>query len=148
MDDEAVARTLALRAQQLARPLGEHGIPTTPMLVLVAGGSRLGVPLAVVDGVHRNVPISPVPWLPAPWIGLANVRGAVVPLLDLAVAVDVAAPGASIIDRVALVRGVGLGVETVSGVADSARHREEGFEVLDVLELIGDPRFVVEDALT
>jgi purine-binding chemotaxis protein CheW len=51
-------------------------------LVVRVGARRLALPLEQVEGVAIAPPISPVPGTPAGLLGLTNLRGSVLPVLD------------------------------------------------------------------
>ncbi len=56
---------------------------TTQVLVFEVGGRRFGLPAAVVREVVRAVETLPLPKAPAVVEGVINVRGKVVPVLDV-----------------------------------------------------------------
>jgi purine-binding chemotaxis protein CheW len=80
-----IERVLQERAEALARPVdsGDEREPTVEMLVLGLGAERYGI------AIHRVVEVRPlgtptgVPGLPDFWAGLINLRGALLPVLDL-----------------------------------------------------------------
>lgn len=80
-----IERVLQERAEALARPVdsGDEREPTVEMLVFVLGAERYGI------AIHRVVEVRPlgtpagVPGLPDFWAGLINLRGALLPVLDL-----------------------------------------------------------------
>jgi purine-binding chemotaxis protein CheW len=53
-------------------------------VVVVAGGKRWALPTARVREVAALQAITPVPTAPAPVVGLTQLRGQIVPVLDLA----------------------------------------------------------------
>jgi len=53
------------------------------LVVFGLGGERLALPMACVREIVRMLPLQPVPRAPAPLLGLANLRGRVLPVLDL-----------------------------------------------------------------
>jgi len=84
------------------------------LLTLAIGGEHFGVPAAIVREVARMPRLTRVPHAPAALLGLANVRGSVVPVLSLAALVDRPAGDAQ---RVVIVddgETVGLAVDSVS----------------------------------
>lgn len=152
--DDEVARTLAERARLLAAPLDEPAVATVPVLVMLAGGERLGVRLADVGGVHRGTAMTAVPWVGDPWVALANVRGALVPVLDLGDAMGHAPTPVEAMARVVLVEGqdgpVAFGVSDVMGVVevdpaapDTSTADLAG--VIDVEALFADDALVIDD---
>ncbi|MGH2787367.1 MAG: chemotaxis protein CheW [Actinomycetota bacterium] len=80
-----VERVLQKRAEALARPVesDDAAIPTIEMLVLAVGAERYGIPVRRVGEVRPLGSTTPVPGLPAFWAGLINLRGALLPVLDL-----------------------------------------------------------------
>jgi chemotaxis signal transduction protein len=62
--------------------------PRERVLVVEAAGHRLALPVSGVREVHRTVRVTQVPGAPPVMHGIANVRGAVVTVLDLAVALE------------------------------------------------------------
>jgi len=80
-----VERVLQERAEVLARPVdsGDTPEPTIEMLVLVLGVERYGIAVHRVREVRPLGTPSVVPGLPDFWAGLINLRGALLPVLDV-----------------------------------------------------------------
>jgi purine-binding chemotaxis protein CheW len=80
-----IERVLQHRAEALARPVDGDGDrePTAEMLVLVVGVERYGIAVRRVKEVRPLGTPSVVPGLPGCWAGLINLRGALLPVLDL-----------------------------------------------------------------
>jgi len=57
------------------------------------GGQELAVPIAQVQEVIRAVPVTRIPAAPAHVLGIMNLRGRVVPMLDMASLLGLAAVG-------------------------------------------------------
>lgn len=57
------------------------------------GGQELAVPIAQVQEVIRAVPVTRIPTAPAHVLGIMNLRGRVVPMIDMASLLDLAAAG-------------------------------------------------------
>ncbi len=76
---ETLARKLAAQAQ------------ATPArwLLAQAGQSTYALPLAQTAGVVHEFQVAPVPWAPAAYRGVANVRGDLYDVIDLAAAVGI-----------------------------------------------------------
>jgi purine-binding chemotaxis protein CheW len=72
---------MALRATTTPEPQRPAG--AGDVLVFMVGGSRCAVPLAHVHEVARAVAITPLPTAPPIVEGVINVRGTVVPVVDL-----------------------------------------------------------------
>jgi purine-binding chemotaxis protein CheW len=78
-------RVLEERAEALARPVetDDEREPTIEMLVLVVGVERYGIAVHRVREVRPLGTPTVVPGLPACWAGLLNLRGALLPVLDV-----------------------------------------------------------------
>lgn len=57
---------------------------------LVAGGQDFGVEVAHVREIRRWVPVTPIPHAPDYLLGVMNLRGAVIPVFDLALRLGLA----------------------------------------------------------
>lgn len=94
-----------------------HDVPTESLLVVRAGERLFALPLDRVQEVVPARPLTPIPGAGAAVSGMVNVRGRVLPVVDLAAALhlDSAATGPD--HRLLVVqhsgREVGLGVEDV-----------------------------------
>lgn len=55
----------------------------TQLCTFVVGGLLLGLPVAVVSEVVRGEELTPVPLAPASVVGLLNLRGRIVPAVDV-----------------------------------------------------------------
>jgi purine-binding chemotaxis protein CheW len=73
--EQAPARTLDLEALK--------GDGAEPLLIVRAGDLWLGLPAHAVDQLHPVPDMTPVPLAPAHVLGLAILRGEVIPVLDL-----------------------------------------------------------------
>jgi chemotaxis signal transduction protein len=154
--DDEVARTLAERARLLAaHPVGPD-LTTVPVLVMLAGHERLGIRLSDVGGVHRGTAMTAVPWVGDPWVALANVRGALVPVLDLGDAMGHPPTAVDAMARVVIVERpegpVAFGVSDVVGVVevDSATigtSTPDLADVIDVEALFAEDALVIDDRL-
>jgi purine-binding chemotaxis protein CheW len=80
-----IERVLKERAEILARPADSGGRqePTIEMLVLALGVERYGIAVHRVREVRPLGTPSVVPGLPSHWAGLINLRGALLPVLDV-----------------------------------------------------------------
>jgi purine-binding chemotaxis protein CheW len=91
------------------------------MLVLDAGGHRAGVPLAHVREIMRPLPLSPVAGAPPFVLGVAIIRGASVPVVDLGGLLGAPVAGGAL-GRFATLevdgRAVALAVSAVLGVSE------------------------------
>jgi purine-binding chemotaxis protein CheW len=78
-----VDEILAERAAALARPVeADTLVDTMSLLFLVLGEERYGVDVSAVLGVEAMPELTPIPGAPPPWIGVVNIRGTLVPVLD------------------------------------------------------------------
>ncbi len=84
-DDGKFRAILAERARKLAQsPKIERKGETTELVILRVGLGKYGIPLAAVDAIEHLRSLTPVPGLPAYWTGLVNLRGRLLPVLELA----------------------------------------------------------------
>jgi len=83
LPDEMV-RVLEERARQLARPTDGGAEPeTASLLVLQVGPERYAVDVDAVREIKPLAGVSPLPGLPSFWSGVVNLRGSLVPVLNL-----------------------------------------------------------------
>ena len=140
---------LVERARILAAPPDEPSVATVPVLVLIAGDERLGIPLADVGSVHRGTSMTPVSWVGDPWVALANVRGELVPVLDLGGAMGRRQTAVDAMARIVLVERpegpTAFGVSDVAGVVELDPTAPHDLEVLDVEALFADDALVIDD---
>jgi purine-binding chemotaxis protein CheW len=168
-DAERAARVLRARARQLAAaPADGHRPDGVDVLVCRVGAEQYAVALDVLRRLQPARGLTPLPCTPPFVAGLLNVRGALVTVLDLGVALGLrAAPTVEPTSQVLLVevpRGeVGLlvdealGVEQVprAGLAESLSGRDFATGVADartvllaVDRLLADTRFEVDEEVT
>jgi purine-binding chemotaxis protein CheW len=92
-------------------------------MIVVAGGERRGIDLDAVREVATPRAYTPLPGAPACVLGLANLRGRIVTVVDLAAALG-REPGDAPDGRIVVVshagRGVGLAVDEVVGIDPAA----------------------------
>jgi len=79
------AQRLAQVAQQRTQAIGEIG------LSLRVRGERFAVHLDALAAVYQNIPLTRVPCTPPHVSGVANVRGRILPVLDLGDLLDIPA---------------------------------------------------------
>lgn len=85
MSDERALEILRQRAVALARPV-EDAAPQGAVLQVVTfmvGAERYALETRHVREIVRLTDITPLPLAPDPFVGIANLRGEVVPLVDL-----------------------------------------------------------------
>lgn len=125
--DGRAAGVLRVRARRLAAaPAAGQRPDEIEVLLCRVGAEQYAVPLGVLRGLQRARGLTPVPCTPPFVAGLLNVRGELVTVLDLGVALDPrAVPTALDTSQVLLVdapRGrAGLLVDEVLGVAQLPR---------------------------
>lgn len=102
---------------------------TGPLLLFRAGGRRLALPASRVREVDRPHRLTPVPNAPASLLGLANLRGAVLPVLSMAGLLDKPHGTQS---RIIVVEGskpFGLAVDQVEAVVETAGSDRQADEI-------------------
>jgi purine-binding chemotaxis protein CheW len=81
---------LKMRAERVARAAGDDsGNEVFGALTITIHNELYAVPIEVLTGVYEEIPVVPVPCTPAYVSGIANIRGHIVPVLDLAHLLDV-----------------------------------------------------------
>lgn len=84
-DPDEMLRILQARARELARPLDSGVVEeNTSLLVVEVGPERYAVDVSAVREIKPLAGVTPLPGLPSFWRGLVNLRGNLVPVLDLA----------------------------------------------------------------
>ena len=117
-----VERTLQERARQYARALSQVEVgPRAEVLLFRVREEQYAAESRLLRAVHRAKGLTPVPCTPPHVAGILNVRGEVVTVLDLAVALDLSgSPELSDSAQVLLVElpqvRVGLLIDEVLGV--------------------------------
>ncbi len=80
----------------------------------------LGIPITNVDEINRNLDVTPVPHAPPSVIGVLNLRGDVVTIIDLARVLDLPQVESTRQSRVVIVRSygerIGLKVDRIADV--------------------------------
>ena len=123
-DPETARRVLAERAEALARPpRAEDRSEMIGTVGLAIGQERYAVELHTVVGIETAVRLTPLPGTPKIWAGLANVHGALQPVLDLREYLGVSAtePEAAEAATVVLVAAGGLRVGLLCDDASDVR---------------------------
>jgi purine-binding chemotaxis protein CheW len=120
--------------------------PAPEVLLFDVGGQRFAVPLGAVREVFNLGPLTPVPTAPGAVAGVTNLRGQVVPVLDLALLLEVGLHRLRLGDPAVLVEADGvraaLLVERVVGIrrrpgAGAAPLPEQPATLLEVAPLLG-----------
>ena len=93
---------LQARAQRIAGATqGDQEDDIVTALVVKARSETYALPLETITAVYDEIPVIPVPCVPPFVAGIANIRGHIIPVIDLAVLLDV--PGEQTTDTTALV---------------------------------------------
>lgn len=98
------------------------------LLLVALGGESYGFPLDRVREVVKPAPITPVPSIPEHILGVMNLRGEILPVLDLKRLLGLGAGAPSPQGRIVVVKGPGM---AVGFLADSV---EDAIEVRGTLE--------------
>lgn len=156
------------RARVLARPLEEQReVATLEVLEFRLAEERYAIAAAAVRDVHPLRGLSPLPCTPEFMAGLVNIRGRIVPVIDIKRFLDLPQRGIADLHHVVLVGDehleIGLLADAIEGVhaidADSLRASVSSFPeardgyfrgiapdrlvVLDIEAILGDERLVV-----
>lgn len=167
----AGAHILRARAQALARP-PEHAPAVDTLLEVLefrVAQERYAIETRHVGEVHPLLDLTPLPCTPTFVRGIVNVRGRILPVLDLKRFFDLPEPGLNDLHRIILVRGGDLefglladdvvGVQsipleslqsslpTLTGIRDDYLKgvTAERLVVLDVSRILTDPKIIVHD---
>ena len=169
-------QVLAERARVLAQPLHEHEATGDIQLAVIAlGDEQYGIDSRWIQEVLPATRVTPLPGAAAYWAGLVNLRGRLVPLLDLnlyliALGVhDAQPPTARAASRIILVNAAGLDAGLLADDVLEVRRVAAGqigpplaegagynppvivgvtndlLSVLDLEALLRDPQLVVQD---
>lgn len=165
---------LEARARALARSSREDDLgPSLDLILVVIGEERYGLEIARVDEIQPLRGLAPIPGTPAFWSGIINLRGRLIPVLDLAVllglpstfkgedsaigrlVVVASSPNftaALRVDEVAEVRRVPLSsiLPASAGTSSAVRDLVKGvtsdlITVLDLDAVLADPRLTHHD---
>lgn len=170
---EADAEILRLRAQQLARepePPEQEG-SALEVIEFGLAGERYALEVAFVREVHPLEDLTPLPCTPAFVRGLVNVRGRILPVIDLKKFFDLPESGITDLHRILLiatpVMTFGLLADTVAGTCRIPLDRledslptltgiraeylkgvtAERLVVLDAARMLADDRLVVHETV-
>ena len=106
-DPETSREILERRARALARAsrTPEHDIEDTTLEIMsfTLGGERYGLDTRFVHGIERTVSCTILPGAPKPFVGVANVRGAIVAVVDVSTLLNVRRAGPSVAERIIVV---------------------------------------------
>jgi purine-binding chemotaxis protein CheW len=175
VERESVRRVLEERARQLARPVGDEStVETSSLLILALGSEQYAVDVTLVREIRPASGVTRIPGLPLFYAGLTNVRGSLLPVLDLAkyLGLDVSGAPEDEERKLVFVSAVGISVgllvddvreitaipvEDLRPAVSGGGHTSEGLKVvrnvtkdlvaiLDVETILRDPALEVEDA--
>ncbi|MDX1592916.1 MAG: chemotaxis protein CheW [Gammaproteobacteria bacterium] len=155
LDPYALLRELEQRSQTVARglPMQEESRDYWRGVGFVLGGHRLLAPLEQVDEILTVPAMTRVPLVKSWVLGLANVRGNLLPVMDLGAFLGLGITGRDAATRVLAVREgeffSGLMVGAVTGLQqiDSTERSAEVPETTSSLEAFLDGSFRVGDEL-
>ncbi len=141
------AKLLEVLGQDVAdgpgeRSQGPEAGGRTEVLAVEAAGETYGLEIGTVAEILLMRPLTPVPRTPPFVLGIASLRGAVLPVLDLALRLGLPpGPGARS-NRIVVVRdrdeGVGFRVDRVRGVVGVTPETERSGDYVQSV----DPRFL------
>ncbi len=164
-------RILRARAQALARPPSPVPAPSTMLELLEfrLASERYALETRHVQDVHPLRELTPLPCTPPFVLGIVNIRGRILPVLDLKKFFELPEQGLTDLHRIILVRGndleLGLLADVIVGVrrvaADSLQPPlptligiradylkgigEERLVVLDLDRILSDPKIIVHE---
>jgi purine-binding chemotaxis protein CheW len=166
-----VERILRARAQALARAPRPAPVPGTMLELLEfrLASERYALESRHVEEVHPLRELTPLPCTPPFILGIVNVRGRILPVMDLKKFFDLPERGVTDLHRIILVRGhgleLGLLADVIVGVRSVAAESlqpslptltgiradylkgisEERLVVLDLDRLLSDPKIIVHE---
>lgn len=92
----------------------------TDYITFAVSDVLLGIPITNVDEINRNLDVTPVPHAPPSVVGVLNLRGDVVTIIDLARVLDLPQVESTRQSRVVIVRSygerIGLRVDRIADV--------------------------------
>lgn len=118
MEPLAAARSVATPAAPAATgpPAGDGAAPPSQLLTFRVGAEQYGVPILAVHEIRGQSPITPLPNAPAEMPGVMNLRGTIVPVVDLRVKFGIPEAGD---DRFTVIVLVSVGGKIVGMVVDA-----------------------------
>lgn len=170
-DPSEDAQVLRARARALAQPLEQTGpvVASIEVVEFRVGHERYAIETRYVREVYPLKDLTPLPCSPPFVAGVVNIRGRIVPVIDLLSFFDLPAPGLSDLHRIILIEGqdmelgllaaasVSVGavpsaslqpsLGTLTGLRDEYVKGITGerLVVLDVERILADPKVVVQE---
>ena len=167
------AEILRARARVLAQPLAAPNAATPHLEVIEfrLAHERYALEHTSITAVHPLKDLTPLPCVPPFVLGIVNVHGRILPVLDLKKFFDLPEQGVTDLHRIILVEGNGLELGLLADAVAGVRRIElaslqpalptltgirseylkgvtaEHLVVLDVARLLADPRIVVHEEL-
>lgn len=162
-----VLQERARRVASAANDRGEHN--ALSVLLLRLNGERYAMPIDKLTAVYEGIAVVPVPCTPPFVSGIANVRGYMISILDLAHLLDV--PDDDVEDQNVLIvvsnetMRLGYRVDQIGEVRNFAKDElasvpanfdngayvkhilPDGTALLDIDALLDDPRIIVDETL-
>ena len=171
MSPEQSREILKARARVLAQPVGDEkpADATIEVIEFRLASERYAVEQSAVREVYPLVDLTRVPCTPAFVLGILNVRGKILPLIDIKKFFDIPEDGLTDLHQVVIVHGAGieLGIlaDAVTGVRSIAVNEvqralptlrgiraqylmgvtSEMVIILDVMKILTDPKLTVMD---
>lgn len=171
-DEQALLRRRADRAALSSRDEGEV-LARIDTLVVALGDESYALPLGALTAAYQaTTPVVPVPCTPPFVAGITNIRGRVVPVIDLAVLLGVSGTAPSEFAAMIVVANEAMTVAfrvsaigdailvkvddlaPVSGLFDLARQEyvqgalPDGTIVLNLAAILNDPTLVVDETVS
>lgn len=104
LDEIRQAEAFNTRAQALARPVAAlESFKGAPWLYFQLGRERYAIDIKWVVSIGRLVDLAPLPGAPAHLLGVANVRGQLLPVFDMRLLFGVQASGIADMGRMLLI---------------------------------------------
>lgn len=154
---------LRTRAERLATISTETGRLEQPALRVRIGQEHYVLPMATLASVYEGVPVTPVPCTPEHIMGVANLRGHIIPVLRLSYLLGITVEETEVHIIVASHKDsiVGIAVSGVNDIVNYAHedvtpltletHRwikgmlKDGTPILEISLLLNDPTLTVQD---
>ncbi len=169
-DEQALLRARAQRAALTSHDTGV--LASIDTLVVMLGEESYGLPLRALTAAYQvTAPLVPVPCTPPFIAGIANIRGRVVPVIDLAVLLGVSGAATPDLTAIIVVANENMTVAfrvsaigdailvrvgelvPVSGLFDLAKTEylqgalPDGTIVLNMDAILNDPALIVDEAV-